>query len=282
MPELPEVETSCRGIAPHLVGQGIARLIVRQPKLRWLVPSRLGRDVKGQVIQSVWRRGKYIIIALKHGHMLLHLGMSGCLRILPSSIAPQKHDHIDMVLASGKVLRFNDPRRFGCWLWTTENIEQHALLRKLGPEPLSRSFNSRYLYQRCKTRKSPIKSLIMNSHIVAGVGNIYANEALFTAGIHPQQSANTITLSQIRALTKAIKAILRQAIKSGGTTLRDFQNSDGKPGYFYQKLKVYGRGGQPCLNCNSILITIKLNQRQTVYCPRCQKGEQVIPAEAGI
>lgn len=270
MPELPEVETSRAGIKPHLDGQTIVRLVVRQPRLRWDIPAELAELLAGKVIRSVERRGKYILIAVEGGAALLHLGMSGSVRILPVGTAAGKHDHVDLELASGAMLRLTDPRRFGALLWQPEG-ELHALLASLGPEPLSDAFNAEYLQGCCRGRKTAIKTLIMNSHVVVGVGNIYANEALFMAGIDPRRSAGRISAERLERLTACIKQVLASAIKQGGTTLRDFVGGDGKPGYFKQELHVYGRAGEPCVSCGNILKEVRLGQRSTVFCPICQR-----------
>lgn len=270
MPELPEVETSRAGIAPHLDGQRIRRLVVRQPRLRWPVPAELAARVEGERILAVERRGKYILIRIATGSMLLHLGMSGSVRILPLGTAPGKHDHVDLELDSGKMLRLTDPRRFGALLWQAQG-EQHALLASLGPEPLSDAFNGDYLARCCQGRRSAIKSLIMDSHVVVGVGNIYANEALFLAGIDPRRAAGRISKARLGTLAATIKDVLARAIAQGGTTLRDFVGGDGKPGYFKQQLHVYGRAGEPCDSCGSILKEVRLGQRSTVYCAACQR-----------
>jgi len=269
MPELPEVETTRRGIAPALEQQKITAVIVRNKKLRWIVPIEISRDLAGQTVQKVQRRGKYLLLACDTGTVIIHLGMSGSLRILSVAIAANKHDHVDLIFGK-QCLRFNDPRRFGCVLWTQKDALLHPLLKNLGPEPLSTAFSGSYLFRCANKRHVPIKNFLMDSSIVVGVGNIYANEALFIAGIHPQQAAGSISLAQFQCLAKTIKEVLRAAIKQGGTTLRNFSNSDGKPGYFKQKLNVYGRGGLACLTCKTILEEIRLGQRSTVYCPQCQ------------
>ncbi|MFW1678399.1 bifunctional DNA-formamidopyrimidine glycosylase/DNA-(apurinic or apyrimidinic site) lyase [Pontibacter sp. JAM-7] len=270
MPELPEVETSCRGIRPYLEGQKISGLEVRQPRLRWPVPHLLFSILPDNRITAVTRRGKYILLHLTGGEVMIHLGMSGCLRVLPQGTAPEKHDHVDILLESGQMLRLTDPRRFGSVLWQAEG-EVHSLLADLGPEPLSDAFNPLYLQQRCSGRKTAIKQVVMDSKVVVGVGNIYANEALFLAGIHPKRPAGNISRQRLTDLVTSIKEVLVAAIEQGGTTLRDFSGSDGKPGYFKQKLNVYGRGGKPCIKCFEPLVEIKLGQRSTVFCRHCQR-----------
>ncbi|MBL4647620.1 MAG: bifunctional DNA-formamidopyrimidine glycosylase/DNA-(apurinic or apyrimidinic site) lyase [Gammaproteobacteria bacterium] len=270
MPELPEVETTCRGIEPHVKNQTIGSLIIRQRQLRLPIPTTFKRRLLNQTIEAACRRGKYILMTTSAGTVLFHLGMSGSLRIVNADIPPEKHDHVDIILTNRLCLRFNDPRRFGLVTLLSGDPYQHKLLVSLGPEPLSHIFTSKYLYQASQRRSVVIKALIMNSKIVVGVGNIYANEALFAAGIHPQLRANQLTLQNSRALVKHIKNILRRAIKQGGTTLRDFVNSEGKPGYFKQQLAVYGRAGLSCKQCTHPLQEIRIAQRSTVFCPYCQ------------
>jgi len=270
MPELPEVETSRAGIAPHLQGQSISRLVVRRPRLRWPIPADLAARLEGQRVLAVHRRGKYLLIEVAAGAALLHLGMSGSVRILPRGTPAGKHDHVDLELESGQMLRLTDPRRFGALLWQGAD-EVHPLLASLGPEPLSEAFDAEYLVRCCKGRRGTIKALIMDSHVVVGVGNIYANEALYLAGIDPRRAAGRIAAQRLACLTAAIKSVLARAIEQGGTTLRDFVGGDGKPGYFAQQLNVYGRAGAPCPGCGTILQEVRLAQRSTVYCKACQK-----------
>lgn len=270
MPELPEVETTCRGIAPHIESQTVQQVIVRQAKLRWPVSPEIQSELPQQIIQQVSRRAKYILISTNTGTLIIHLGMSGSLRILKQSQAVEKHDHVDIIFNNGICLRYTDPRRFGCILWTSQAIEQHKLINKLGPEPLTDAFEVGYFYALAKTRRVPIKSFIMDGHVVVGVGNIYASEALFKAGIHPSRAANKISKKRLALLLEAIKVILRLAIEQGGTTLKDFVNSEGKPGYFQQTLATYGRKGEPCLTCDSSIKQITIGQRSTFYCPTCQ------------
>ncbi len=271
MPELPEVETILRGISPHIKNQIITDVVVRHPMLRWPIPPNIKHVLKGQTISRTWRCGKYLLLATAEGTLILHLGMSGRLRIVTHATTPGKHDHLDIAFANNKILRFTDPRRFGACLWTTEGPLQHSLLKNLGPEPLSKKFTGKYLWQQAQGKKVAIKSFIMNSKIVVGVGNIYATEALFTAGIHPKMAAGKVTQSHYTTLVAAIKKILHSAIKQGGTTLKDFLTSDGTPGYFKVYLKAYGRAGLPCVKCKTKLINIRLGQRGTVYCPQCQR-----------
>ncbi|MBR9866726.1 MAG: bifunctional DNA-formamidopyrimidine glycosylase/DNA-(apurinic or apyrimidinic site) lyase [Oceanospirillales bacterium] len=270
MPELPEVETTRRGIEPHVEGRTITALTVRQPKLRWPVPEQLSEWIVGSRISSVTRRGKYLLINLPAGSVMIHLGMSGSLYMVSSDQPAAYHDHVDLVLDSGMALRLTDPRRFGSVLWQPVG-QQHLLLEALGPEPLSSDFTADYLQQRCDGRKQAIKQFIMNSQVVVGVGNIYANEALFSAGIHPKRAAGNISAARLNRLVVEIKTVLARAIEQGGTTLKDFVGGDGKPGYFKQQLNVYGRGGELCHHCKSTLKEIRLGQRSTVYCPECQR-----------
>jgi len=271
MPELPEVETVCRGIAPHVDGQEIQKLIVRNSRLRWPVKRSIAKQLAGLTIENVTRRGKYLLLNTSCGSIVIHLGMSGKISIVPMDTPIRKHDHIDLIFTTKICLRFNDPRRFGAFLWIEADPLQHPLLSNLGPEPLSASFSGKYLFEQAKTCKRAIKSFIMDGKIVVGVGNIYATESLFAAGIHPNRSCNRVTLAECNELVKEIKRILRKAIKVGGTTLKDFLSSEGKPGYFSQKLKVYGRAGEPCLQCKSALVSMQVGQRTTVLCEQCQR-----------
>ncbi len=271
MPELPEVETTCRGIKPHLVDKTIQQVIVRQTQLRWPVPESLHQKLQGQRIRAVFRRAKYLLLDVSNGCVILHLGMSGNLRIIAANTAAAKHDHIDFVLTDGNALRLNDPRKFGAVLWTEHAIDKHPLFKNLGPEPLSSQFNGSLLYQKAKNRKIAVKNFIMDSHIVVGVGNIYASEALFMAGIHPNRQAGKISLKRYQKLAEAIKTVLQHAIDQGGTTLKDFVNAQGKPGYFQQSLAVYGRKEQPCLQCGQPIQQIKIAQRSSFFCRQCQK-----------
>lgn len=269
MPELPEVETTRLGIKPFLEQVTVKSLIIRQAKLRWPVPSQLPALLSLQTCHGVRRRGKYLLLDFEAGSVLIHLGMSGSLRILPQEHLPQKHDHVDFVLLSGQVLRYHDPRKFGCILWQPLH-ETHKLLSQLGPEPLSDAFNTHYLAEQLGLRKSPIKNCIMNAQIVVGVGNIYACEALFRAGLHPQSPARSIDMARLDRLVMEIKAVLAEAIQQGGTTLKDFQKADGSPGYFQQTLFVYGRAGQACRRCGVSIQRISIGNRSTFFCPECQ------------
>lgn len=271
MPELPEVETSRRGIDPHICGRTVTETLVRQGKLRWPVSQQITSELAGQTILSTDRRGKYLLLHTASGCLIIHLGMSGSVRIVDHSQPAGKHDHVDIVFTGDVILRYHDPRRFGCMLWSPHPVAQHPLLRDLGPEPLSDGFSVDYLFQRSRGRKTPVKSLIMDSHVVVGVGNIYANEALFMAGIRPQAEAGSLSRARLQRLVASIKEVIAHAITVGGTTLRDFVGGDGKPGYFQQSLRVYGRGGQACKNCGSVLQEIRQTQRSSVYCARCQR-----------
>lgn len=271
MPELPEVETTRRGIEPSVISRTIDRVVVREPRLRWRIPKELPAQAAGQRIQELRRRAKYLLFDLQHGTMILHLGMSGSLRVMPATTAPILHDHVDIVLDSGLCLRFNDPRRFGSLLWTTDDPLTHPLLQSLAPEPLSDEFDADYLARAAKGRSVAIKQLLMNSQVVVGVGNIYASEALFHAGIRPRRSAARIKRGEFDALVKSIKQVLRAAIREGGTTLRDYVNPQGMPGYFRQKLFVYERTGEPCRVCKTPVRHLVQGQRSTYFCPSCQR-----------
>ncbi len=271
MPELPEVETTRRGIAPHIKGEKVCDVIVRHHQLRWPIPRGLKKKLTGHKINSVKRRAKYLLLGFEHGTLILHLGMSGSLRIIKAATAAEKHDHMDIVLNNGKALRLTDPRRFGAVLWTKDAPGEHELLNHLGPEPLSDDFTSELLYQLSRKRKSSIKQFIMDGKVVVGVGNIYASESLFLAGISPKRIANKVSKARYERLTSAIKQVLAAAIEQGGTTLRDFVGGDGKPGYFAQQLNVYGRAGEPCRVCGKEIKQVVQGQRSTFYCPHCQK-----------
>jgi len=243
---------------------------VREFRLRWRVPAALPKLLPGKAIESVDRRAKYLLLRTTSGTVILHLGMSGSLRLVSTGSPPTKWDHVDVELGNGQSLRFRDPRRFGALLWTDTDPGTHPLLRHLGPEPFDPVFDGRYLYQKTRDRKVASRDLLLNGRIVAGVGNIYANEALFAAGIRPQRPAGRLSQSDCDRLVSTIRETLTRAIQAGGTTLRDFHNADGLPGYFQQKLSVYGRGNEPCGKCGSRLKPIQLGQRSAVYCPKCQ------------
>jgi len=270
MPELPEVETTRRGIAPHLLGQTVERVVVRDRRLRWPIPEDLDVRLSGQRIEAVERRAKYLLIRVQSGTLIAHLGMSGSLRLVPAELPAAKHEHVDILLGSGQALRYTDPRRFGALLWSELPLE-HPLLASLGPEPLDEGFDGRRLYELSRGRSMAVKPFIMDNAVVVGVGNIYASEALFAAGIDPRRPAGGISRARYERLAAEIKRILAMAIERGGTTLRDFVGGDGKPGYFQQELFVYGRGGAFCKQCGSTLREVRLGQRASVYCGRCQR-----------
>ncbi|KPJ67686.1 MAG: 5-hydroxymethyluracil DNA glycosylase [Coxiella sp. DG_40] len=269
MPELPEVETLRRQLEPQIKNQLISKVVVRQSALRWPIPRNLARKLRGQIVRSVRRRGKYLLLGIDNGSLIIHLGMSGSLLVLPKNHPIKKHDHVDIIFSNNYCLRFNDPRRFGAILWSRDPLK-HKLLANLGPEPLTTNFNGEYLYNYSRHRKVAIKPFIMDNHIVTGIGNVYANEALFCAGINPRCKTGKIPKRRYTSLSKCIKKILYAAIKKNGTTFRDFISSNGEPGQFAPRLKVYGRGGMPCTKCGTKLREIKLRQRSTVYCPKCQ------------
>lgn len=271
MPELPEVETTRRGIVGHCVGKKVDRVVVRDGRLRWPVPQALVRQLPGQIIEAVERRGKYLLLRTQAGTLLMHLGMSGSLHVVSAATQVQKHDHLDIVLSDQSCLRLRDPRRFGAALWTVGDPLLHPLLVKLGPEPLGEDFHADYLYQRSRGRRTAVKQFIMDSRVVAGVGNIYANEAMFGAGIRPVRTAGSLSLARCERLVRMIRQVLQQALEHGGTTLRDFRKSDGMPGYFQQQLSVYGRAGLSCPVCERSVRLVRLGQRATYYCAHCQR-----------
>ena len=270
MPELPEVETTRRGVRPYSEAAQVVDVVVRDRRLRWPIPSDLGQKLIGQRVESVDRRAKYLLFRTSAGTLLVHLGMSGSLRVMDVADPPLRHDHFDIVFDNGRCLRYNDPRRFGCCLWL-EPDEVHPLLSHLGPEPLSDAFTGALLYRLSRRRKGPVKNFLMDGKVVVGVGNIYANEALYLAGIRPDRAAGRISLARYERLAFFVKQVLTSAIEQGGTTLRDFVGGDGKPGYFAQQLFVYGRGGQPCKACGTTLRELRLSQRISVYCVTCQR-----------
>lgn len=270
MPELPEVETTCKGISPYIIGNIITDVIVRQSQLRWPVPTDLASLVANLQINHVLRRGKYCLLTAQTGSVILHLGMSGNLRIVNRNDRPNKHDHVDFIFKNNAVLRFNDQRKFGAVLWGAGDVMEHPLLKDLGPEPLTDDFNGEYLFFRSTQRKMPVKTFIMDGHIVVGVGNIYASESLFLAGIAPTRAAGSLSLPDYQKLAETIKTVLQRAIEQGGTTLKDFVNAEGKPGYFSQSLAVYGRAGLPCQQCQTLIQQVKIGQRASYFCPLCQ------------
>lgn len=271
MPELPEVETTLRGLAPHITGQTVADVIVRNARLRWPVPENLPKLLRGRTLHSLKRRAKYLLAGFDHGMLILHLGMSGSLRILPAGTPPEKHDHFDLTLGNGMLMRLRDPRRFGAVLWHAGDPARHPLLAALGPEPLGEDFGAAYLHRITRGKTAAIKQVIMDNHVVVGVGNIYANEALFRAGIKPQLAAGKLGLPRCAKLAEAIRATLTEAIRLGGSSLRDFVNTAGQPGYFQQHYWVYGRGGEPCRRCGAAIRQIRQGQRSSFYCGNCQK-----------
>ncbi|KTD75689.1 bifunctional DNA-formamidopyrimidine glycosylase/DNA-(apurinic or apyrimidinic site) lyase [Legionella waltersii] len=270
MPELPEVETTKQGIAPYLIDQRICEVVVRNPRLRIPIPGDFKKMCEGKLITKLSRRAKYILIYLNEGYVLIHLGMSGHLRIVQTNALANKHDHVDFKLNDGTVLRYCDPRRFGMIVYVESDPFNHPLLTHLGPEPLSQDFNSDYLMQKIQKKSKPIKAFIMDSQIVVGVGNIYASESLFLAKIHPATPAKNLNQEMADLLVSQIKTVLEQAIQRGGTTLRDFYGSDGKPGYFYLSLNVYGRKNKSCYQCNTPIDSITIGGRQSAFCPSCQ------------
>lgn len=271
MPELPEVETTRRGIAQNVTARRIVSVLVREPRLRWRLPTEFASDLEGQTIREVRRRAKYLLLDLDRGTLIIHLGMSGSLRVLQAGTPALKHDHVDLTLSNGLVLRFNDPRRFGSMHFTAEDPSQHALLKKLAPEPLDAEFDAAYLSKKARGRKVAIKQFIMNGNLVVGVGNIYASESLFRAGIKPTRAAGRVKDDELKKLVKGIKTVLNAALRAGGTTLRDYVNADGAPGYFRQRLFVYERDGQPCRKCKTPIRQLRSGQRSTYFCPTCQR-----------
>lgn len=270
MPELPEVEVCRLGISPHVVNNEVSEVTVRNSQLRWPIPAEV-KYLKGHKVLNVDRRAKYLLLRFETGTLLIHLGMSGTIRVIDKATAVAKHDHFELTFVNDKVLRLNDPRRFGAVLWFNEHIDEQGLLTKLGPEPLSEKFGPDYLFNKAKNRKVPIKTFLMNNHVVVGVGNIYANEALFLSGILPTSPAGEISKKRYNHLTDIIKQVLSAAIEQGGTTLKDFTQADGRPGYFAQSLLVYGRAGKACLTCKEKLVEIRQSNRSSVYCPICQQ-----------
>lgn len=271
MPELPEVETTRRGIEPFLAGHRIVGVTVRERRLRWPVPARLERDLTGARVLAIERRAKYILVRTTRGCLIVHLGMSGSLRVLTAQAPPRDHDHVDLLLPDGVAIRYHDPRRFGCILWTVDDPLAHPLLRSLGPEPFCDDFGGDHLHRQSRRRQIPVKSFVMDGRIVVGVGNIYASESLSMAGIHPLRTASRVSRRRYHALADAVREVLRRAIDLGGTTLRDFVNPGGEPGYFEQTLRVYGRAGRPCRDCGAPIRQVVVAQRSTFYCPRCQR-----------
>ena len=271
MPELPEVETTRRGLARHLTGETITRVIVRDKRLRQPVPRRLPELLAGATIRSIDRRGKYLLVDCGAGTLIMHLGMSGRIWVVDSETPPAKHDHLDLIVASHKVVRLRDPRRFGLVLWQTGDPLRHPLLARIGPEPLSTEFDGAWLHRATRNRSTAIKLVLMDSHVVAGIGNIYANEALHRAGISPKRGARRLTRPQCLQLAEAIRETLVEAIEAGGSSLRDYVGSDGLAGNYQSRFLVYDRAGAPCFSCGTPLRSIRQGQRSTFYCPRCQR-----------
>jgi formamidopyrimidine-DNA glycosylase len=270
MPELPEVETTRRGLLPHVVGRRIRDVIVREPRLRWPVPADLGRRVKGERITEIRRRGKYLLFEVGEGHVLVHLGMSGNLSLVPTGSPPRRHDHVDLALEGDSTLRLTDPRRFGAVLWV-KRPETHVLLKGLGIEPFDGGFGGEHLHRLAKGRRVPVKLFLMNAHVVTGIGNIYANEALFAAGVHPSRAAGRISRERWDGLAEAILRTLERALAAGGSTLRDFVGGDGRPGYFQNEYAVYGREGRPCPACHAPIRATRHAGRATYFCASCQR-----------
>ncbi|MEW6989804.1 bifunctional DNA-formamidopyrimidine glycosylase/DNA-(apurinic or apyrimidinic site) lyase [Colwelliaceae bacterium 6441] len=271
MPELPEVEVCRLGITPHIIHKKITQVVVRHKQLRWPIPDEV-QSLVGHEVLSVERRSKYLLIKVTHGTLVLHLGMSGTIRVIDANTPVAKHDHFDLVFEHQKALRLNDPRRFGAVLWFADHHDAQGILAKLGPEPLSEDFAHGYLFHKAKNRKVPIKTFLMSNPVVVGVGNIYANEALFKAGIMPTALAGSLSEQRLNTLTDIIKKVLEDAIEQGGTTLKDFTQADGRPGYFAQKLQVYGRAGKKCFRCDEVLEEIRQSNRSSVFCPSCQQN----------
>ena len=269
MPELPEVETTRRGLSPHVLGKRITGVVLRRDRLRWPIPFEIVERLPGQTILDIERRAKYLLMHTAAGSALWHLGMSGSMRVLKAGTPAGTHDHVDIELAGKRIIRFTDPRRFGCLLWQPLG-EIHPLLQKLGPEPLSPEFTGEYLYRKSRGKTAPVKSFLMDQAVVVGVGNIYAAESLFRAGISPLRAAGSLSKARYEKLAEAVKAILAYAIERGGTTLRDFLSPDSEPGYFEQELDVYGREGEPCTKCGRPLRESRLNNRAGAWCGHCQ------------
>jgi formamidopyrimidine-DNA glycosylase len=270
MPELPEVEITRRGIEPHVAGRTVTGVVVREARLRWPVPARLAKELPGRIVREVRRRAKYLLLDCTEGSLIVHLGMSGSLRVLHRREAPGPHDHVDLVFGD-VLLRLRDPRRFGAVLWQPGAAEAHKLLAHLGVEPLGDAFTAEYLHGACRGRRVAIKQLLMNSGIVVGVGNIYASEALFRAKIHPGTQAGKLSLARCAALLTAVRETLRDALAAGGSTLRDFVDSEGKPGYFQHGRLVYDRAGEPCKVCTRPITAIRQGQRSSFFCAACQR-----------
>ena len=271
MPELPEVETTRRGLLPHVVGRRIRGVVVRNAALRWPVPADLARILRGEEVLDVRRRGKYLLFDCRRGHLLVHLGMSGRLTLVPVGEPARRHDHVDVRFEGERLLRLTDPRRFGAMLWVRGDAEEHVLLRGLGLEPFDDAFTGAALHERARGRRVAVKHFLMDAHVVTGVGNIYASEALFHAGIHPLRATGRISRERWDRLADSVRATLERALAAGGTTLRDFASAEGHPGYFQNECAVYGRAGEPCRACGTPVRQLRQGQRSTFYCPQCQR-----------
>lgn len=271
MPELPEVETTCRGLRPWVLQRPVAEVRVLRRQLRWAVPTAVEQQVPGGEFSAIFRRGKYVLLSHSWGTCIVHLGMSGSLRYVPATGELRRHDRVSIVFTDGSSLRLHDPRCFGALLWTEEDWHQHKLLRHLGPEPLAHDFTGAYLYRLSRHRRQGVKGLLMDARVVAGIGNIYANEALFVAGIDPRRPGNSLDQDSYVALVQGVRQVLQKAIAAGGTSLRDFVDGQGQPGYFRQQLQVYQRQGQPCHHCGAPIAQCRLAQRSTFFCPHCQR-----------
>ncbi len=270
MPELPEVETTRLGLVPRIVGRRIREVVVREPRLRWPVPRDLASHLRGAVVLAIRRRGKYLLFDCGNGHLLVHLGMSGRLTLVPPDRPLRRHDHVDIAFEGGEVMRFNDPRRFGAMLWVRDPA-RHKLLDAMGVEPFDAAFSGELLHRLSRGRRVPVKQFVMDARIVTGIGNIYANEALHAARIHPARAAGRLSLARYGRLAAEIRDVLRRALAAGGSTLRDFVRSDGRPGYFQLEYAVYGRAGEPCPSCGNIVRSVRHGGRSTFYCPACQR-----------
>ena len=271
MPELPEVETTRRSVAPCVVGRRIAKLIVYDPRLRWPVPESLNKSIEGRTVDDLARRSKYLLFRIGDGSLLVHFGMTGSLRVHTHAPERRPHDHVDIVFNDGSRLRYHDPRRFGAMLWAPDPALTHPLLRDLGPEPFDPAFDADHFWRMTRSRSAAIKLALMDNHLVVGVGNIYANESLFRAGIRPTTRANKLSRPRLARLVVEVRAVLTEAIAKGGSTLRDYVDADGEPGYFQLSYFVYGREGEPCRNCGTPIRHRRLGARASFYCPRCQR-----------
>ena len=271
MPELPEVETTRRELAPRLIGRRVERVLIRETRLRWPIPPELAGRLEGRRITGLERRAKYLLASTREGTVVLHLGMAGSLRIVEDGEPPGRHDHVDWRLDDGRRLRYRDPRRFGAMLWWEGPPAEHPLLSRLGPEPFSDAFHGGWLYGRSRGRRAAVKSFLMDGRVVAGMGNIYANEALFEAGVHPRRPAGRVSRARYGRLAAVIRELLARSIGAGGTSFRDYVRTDGTPGRYQARLLAYDRAGEPCVRCGAALHGSIVGQRSTVWCPRCQR-----------